>query len=139
MSEAIGLKLNHKRTQIVRLDGHFEYLKKRVHLTETGKVVMRLTRKNITKHRQLLRKQKKMLDEGRIDFETIWRSYQSWRGYAVKYDTFQTVRSMDALFDRLFIADFTSGKENYGSRICKSAETTAGSTERGDAGARATV
>lgn len=112
MSADIGLKLNDKRTQIVKLDGgHFEYLKKRIHMTETGKVVMRLTRENISKRRRLLKKQKQMLDEGRIDFASIRQSYQSWRGYADQYDTFQTVRNMDRLFNDLFIKDFLSGEE----------------------------
>lgn len=112
MSASLGLKLNDKRTQIVKLDGgHFEYLKKRMHLTETGKVVMRLTRENISRRRQLLKKQRQMLDEGRIDFTSIRKSYQSWRGYAAKYDTYQTVQNMDRLFNDLFIKDFLSGEE----------------------------
>ena len=119
MAADIGLNLNQKRTQIVRLDEHFEYLKKRIHMTETGKVIMRLTRKNITKRRQLLRKQKQMLDEGRIQFETIRQSYQSWRGYAIKYDSYQTVQSMDKLFNELFIADLIGRKESYGCGICE--------------------
>lgn len=136
MAAGLGLRLNPRRTQIIRLDGHFEYLKKRVHLTDTGKVVMRLTRKNITKRRRLLRKHKEMLDAGRINFETIRQSYQSWRGYAVKCDSYRTVRSMDKLFDELFIADFTSGKENYGCGIRESLESTAGSTKRYHGGKR---
>lgn len=112
MTEEIGLQLNPKRTKIIKLDGgHFEYLKKRIHLTETGKVVMRLTRKNITKRRRLMRKQKQMLDEGRIDFQAIRQSYQSWRGYASQCDSFRTVQNMDRLFGELFLQDFISGKE----------------------------
>lgn len=137
MAAGLGLKLNPKRTQIVRLDGRFEYLKKRIHLTDTGKVVMRLTRKNITKRRRLLRKHKEMLDAGRIDFGTIRQSYQSWRGYAAKCDSYRTVRSMDKLFDELFIADFISGREEYErGRICESLEGTAGSTKRYHGGKR---
>lgn len=130
----LGLRLNPKRTQIVRLDGHFEYLKKRIHLTDSGKVVMRLTRKNITKRRQLLKKHKEMLDAGRIDFKSIRQSYQSWRGYAIKSDSYRTVQSMDKLFNELFIADFVSGKESYGCGICESPETAAGSTKCADGG-----
>lgn len=113
MAEEIGLKLNPKRTKIIKLDGgHFEYLKKRVHLTETGKVVMRLTRKNITKRRRLMRKQKRMIDEEKIDFQTVRQSYQSWRGYASQCDSFRTVQNMDRLFDELFLQDYISGKES---------------------------
>ncbi len=126
LANDIGLNLNRKRTHIIRLDGHFEYLKKRIHVTETGKVIMRPTRKNITKRRQLLRKHKEMLDAGQIDFATIRQSYQSWRGYAVKCNSYRTVRNMDELFDELFIAGFVSGKENHGCRICESPEKATG-------------
>jgi len=111
LSEELGLKLNMKRTQIVPLDGHFEYLKKRIHMTETGKVIMRPVRKSITKRRHLLKKQKKLLDEGKIDFETIRQSHQSWKGCVSKTNSYRTVQNMDRLFDSLFLAEFTGGKE----------------------------
>lgn len=106
MSEGLGLKLNMKRTQIVPLTSHFEYLKRRVHLTETGKVIMRPTRKNITKRRRTLRKQKALYDNGEIDVETIRQSYRSWRGYIEKCNAYKTIKSTDELFGELF------GKEN---------------------------
>ena len=58
-----------------------------------------------------MRKQKQMLDEGRIDFQAISQSYQSWRGYASQCDSFRTVQNMDRLFGELFLQDFISGKE----------------------------
>lgn len=112
MASQIGLKLNPKRTKIIKLDGgNFEYLKKRIHIADTGKIIMRPTRENITKRRRLMKKQRKLLDEGRIDFQSIRQSYQSWRGYASKCDSHKTVQNMDRLFNELFIADFVSGKE----------------------------
>ena len=85
----LKLSLNTKRTQIVRFDkGSFCYLKKRIHLTETGRIVMRLSRSNITRHR---RKLKRMNALG-VD---MTQSHTSWRGYAMKYDSYYTVQRMD--------------------------------------------
>lgn len=95
----LGLKLNPKRTMIVRFDGgSFDYLKKRVSITETGKILMRLSRKNVTQHRRKL----KRLAKKNVDPDSARQTHQSWRGYAEKYDTRDTVGTMDDLFRDLF-------------------------------------
>lgn len=91
----LGLKLNPK-TQIIRFDrGSFIYLKRRFFISKTGKIVTRLTRDNITKRRRVLKKQAKK----NVNAEP---SYLSWRSYATKWDTYQTVRNMDVLYEERF-------------------------------------
>lgn len=98
----LGLTLNPK-TKITRFDkGSFVFLKRRFSITDSGKIVTRLLRKNITKRRRLLKKQRKLLEKGEADIKSIHQSYQSWRGYARKWDTRKTVRSMDKLYYELF-------------------------------------
>lgn len=101
--DELGLELNAK-TQIVRFDKgeSFHYLKRRFKLTETGKVLTRLERQNITRRRRIIKKQRKALDEGRADFDSIYQSYRSWRGYAKKWDSYKTVENMDGIFYRTF-------------------------------------
>ena len=70
--------------------GSFCYLKKRIFISDTGKIVMRLARSNVTRQRRRL---KHMKAKG-IDIST---SYVSWRGYADKYDTYKTVMEMDKI------------------------------------------
>lgn len=94
---------NEKKTKITRFETEsFEFLKKRIFISGTGKIVMRLTRENIRKRRQKLKKHKKLLDAGKISFESIAQSYQSWRGYAQKYNTYNTIKNMDKLYKELF-------------------------------------
>ncbi len=95
VSYAMGLNLNPK-TQIVRLEGgSFTWLKRRFSLSETGKVITRLTRANITKRRRILKRQaKKGIDAS--------KSYMSWRGYASKWNSGKTVHEMDRLYYELF-------------------------------------
>lgn len=98
----MGLELNPK-TQITRFNkGSFVFLKRRFLISESGKIVTRLLRKNITKRRKILKKQKKLLDEGKAEMKSIRQSYQSWRGYAAKWDSRQTVHNMDHLYEELF-------------------------------------
>ena len=99
----LDITLNEKRVRISRLDReNMVYLKKRIMLTETGKVVIRLSRDKITAQRRKLRKQKARLDAGTLPMDAIRQSYQSWRGHAMKYDSYRTVQSMDALYAELF-------------------------------------
>lgn len=106
--DELGLSLNDKRTRIYRLDESFPYLKKRVKLTNSGKVIMRLQRENVTRERKRLRKQKEMFDRGEITFEIIKQSYQAWRAYAKKCDAQKIIYQMDSYFKELF------GKEKHG-------------------------
>lgn len=109
----LGLTLNPK-TKITKLDGGvFVFLKRRFSLSDSGKVITRLLRKNITKRRRILKKQKKLLDQGKADIQSIHQSYQSWRGYAFKWDTRKTVRSMDRLYYDLFNDDDPSVDKFY--------------------------
>lgn len=98
----LGITINKKRTMITPLTKGFVFLKKRIYLQENGRVSMRLTQKNISSRRRKLRKQKENLDSGKLTMETISQSYQSWRGYAAKYDSHKTLQSMDKLYFELF-------------------------------------
>ncbi len=102
MCNQLGIILNMKRTMIVPLTKCFVYLKKRVILQENGRVSMRLLRKNISNRKRKLKAQKEQLIEGKLTMVTISQSYQSWRGYAEKYDSYKTLQSMDKLYFELF-------------------------------------
>lgn len=102
ISKELGLELNPK-TRITRLDkGSFIFLKRRFSITDTGKVVTRLKRSNVTKRRQTMKRQKKLVDEGRADIDSVRQSYQSWRGYATKWNSRKTVFNTDKLYKELF-------------------------------------
>lgn len=99
---SIGLELNPK-TKITPFEGgSFVFLKRRFSITESGKILTRLQRCNITKRRRIMRKQKKKLDAGEASMDSIRQSYQSWRGYAAKWDSRATVHKMDQLYKELF-------------------------------------
>lgn len=99
----MGLTVNPK-TQITRFDtgNSFIFLKRRYSISESGKIITRLQRKNVTKRRRILKRQKKLYSEGKADLGSIKQSYESWRGYARKWDDRRTVQSMDHLFYELF-------------------------------------
>ncbi len=98
----IGIKLNEKKTQIVKLTRGITFLKHRFFLTETGKVVVKPARKGITRMRQKLKKFKQWLDAGRMEFSKIKDSFVSWCGHLLHCNAYRTLRSMKQLFRTLF-------------------------------------
>lgn len=93
-SKELGLQMNEKNTRIVRFKDQFTYLKKRVNVTNSGKVLKRLSRKNITTRRRTL----KRMTNKHIDTA---HSFQSWKGYARHYDSYNTIISMEKLYTEL--------------------------------------
>lgn len=98
----LKIKLNENKTQIVRLSHGFNFLKTKFYLTSTGKVVRKITRKNVTAQRRKLKKFKKKLETNEMTLDMITTAYQSWRGYAAKKDCYHTIRNMDKLYIELF-------------------------------------
>lgn len=101
--DKLGLSLNPK-TQIIRFDKgeSFHFMKRRFRITETGRVLTRLERRNVTRRRRVLKRQRKALTDGRANYDSISQSYQSWRGYALKWDSRKTVSNMDNIYYHLF-------------------------------------
>lgn len=106
LCEDLGIKINHRKTRIVKLSRGFRFLKKRFSYSPSGKVVVRPCRDSITRERRKLKAMRRMLDRGEITREQIDISYQSWRGGMRGLDAHRTVLSMDSLYRELF------GREN---------------------------
>ena len=102
----MGIRLNEKKTKIVKLSRGFTFLKTHFILTDTGKVVKRICRESVTRERRKLKKFAKLNERGEMSFAQIREAYNSWRGYASQKDAYKTIRNMDALFNRLFIENW---------------------------------
>jgi hypothetical protein len=100
--EELGIVLNKKKTQIVKLSHGFTWLKVRFFLTPTGKVIRKIYKRSVTKERQKLKKLRKKLDQGKMTYFDVWQSFQSWRAYAYTFNAYHTVQNMEKLFKDLF-------------------------------------
>lgn len=107
--DELGLFINPKKTQIVKLSHGFTFLKIKYTLTETGKVIERISKDSVLRERRKLKKLRKFLDEGKVSFEDVRNSYASWRGGVSHYDSYTILQNMDKLFDELFIHPFIEG------------------------------
>lgn len=108
---SIGLTLNPK-TAICR--GRLDFLGFTYFLTDTGKVVKRLTKSKRKTQRNRCRLIARQLGEGKIAPEKAAESYRSWREHAMQGDCRKLVLSMDERFRRhLKSAGFELKIESY--------------------------
>ncbi len=93
-----GIAMNPKKTVIRPLTDGWTFLKKRVYLKDTGKIVLRLTYDNIRAERRRIAHMRGEYDARRITDSSILQSYQAWRSYAGKYNSYRVIGEMDRYF-----------------------------------------
>lgn len=98
-----GIFINHKKTQLFRLDKGFTFLKIKYRLTDTGHLVRIPVKKNFIRERRKLKNFKNLLDKGLIDFHDIEEQYKSWKGNIQKYDCYKSLKNLDKVFNDLFL------------------------------------
>ena len=100
----LGIVLNEKKTQIVKLSHCYTWLKVRFFLTDNGRVIKRICKQSITRMRRKMKKLRKKLNTGAITMTEIRNMWQSWySGYATRFNAYHTRNSMEVLYAKLFI------------------------------------
>lgn len=107
----IGLKLNKKKTAIVRISpiiksrknvAPFKYLKWNFYITTTNHVIQIPFSKKISHQRRKLRKMHNLWTQGLISDKEVQQSYQGWRAHIKKGNCFYIIQNMDNYFRSLF-------------------------------------
>lgn len=97
----LGLQVTIKQSN-EKLSNGVKFLKRRIVLTDTGKVIVKSDPSKFSKERKRLRKLKEKLDEGTIDMESIADHYQSARAGLDRCDEKVKVRNLDLYYSHLF-------------------------------------
>lgn len=92
----LGIHINKRKTQIVKLSHGFTWLKTRYILTPTGKIIKKIPRDVVTRER---RKMKHFGFNG--DYKTLKKQYKSWKGDKKKYNAYHTLKNLDKLYKEL--------------------------------------
>ena len=108
LSSELGLHLNMKKTQIVKLSHGFTFLKVKYFLTGTGAIVHRISRDVLTRERRKLKKLAVKVVRGEMDIKEYKNQYLSWRGdkvpkhgsRTIHYNSHRSIQSMDKVFRR---------------------------------------
>lgn len=101
-SAEIGLFINEKKTQIFKLRHGFAFLKIKYNLTETGKIIKRPARDNITRQRRKMKKFRKLVDEGAMSIEDARNEVKSWMGANENLNAYRTCQNIRQLYKDLF-------------------------------------
>lgn len=102
LCDELGIVLNVKKTQIVKLSHGFTWLKIRFYLLENGKVVKKIYKRSIRKMRIKLKKFRIKVDEGQMTLEDVRASWNSWRAYSENFNAWHTAHNMQELYTKLF-------------------------------------
>lgn len=99
----LKLEVNEKKTHITKLSHGFTFLQIKYHVSN-GRIIKRPTHDKVVRERRRLKKYKNLYDRGEMTEYDIHTCYKSWRNSVVKdcNRCDRTIRSLDALYDRLF-------------------------------------
>lgn len=97
----LGLKLNAK-TCISPLRQGVVFLKYRRFFNKTGKLVVKVNHKSISKERRKIRTLKRMADRGKISVEDVQQHFQSWSAHAARANSRGLIRQMKKYVKQVF-------------------------------------
>lgn len=97
-----GIKLNPKKTQIIKLTRGFTFMKVRFRYGVNGKVIRRATYKGVRHMREKLRIFRRWADSGRMTAEDAETSLISWRGHMRRFHSYYMKQSVEQLYQKLF-------------------------------------
>ncbi|MCC8156375.1 MAG: RNA-directed DNA polymerase [Oscillospiraceae bacterium] len=97
-----GLNIHPRKTHIVKASRGFIFLKVHYTVTESGRVLRRLTRSSAIRMRRKLRKFRRKVDAGLMRLDDVYSSLRSWLGYAEHVKSCRTRKRVLELYWRLF-------------------------------------
>lgn len=96
IAETVGIHINSRKTQIIKLTRPFVFLKTRYFLTDTGKLIKKIPKDVVKRQRHKMRKLAKLASEGTISLKDFQTQYKSWRGDKKRYHAYYTLRRLDS-------------------------------------------
>jgi hypothetical protein len=102
--DRLKIKVNIKKTRIVKLSQGMTFLKGKYILLSSGKILKRPEKESTKRMRRKLSKFKKLMENKKMSYGDIRTSYQSWRGnYKRRFHAYHRVRHMDNCYNDLFV------------------------------------
>lgn len=103
MYSDIGIEMNEKKTQIVKISHPFVWLQDRYFVTDSGKIIRKASRKSITRNRRKLKRLSAMLEDGKIKYDVIRSFYASQMGFLKHKNAYVTIKNLNKLHNELII------------------------------------
>lgn len=92
--------LSPKKTKIISLKNCFVYLKTVFHFTDTGKIIKKPCRKNVTRQRRKVKRQIRLIKSGTLGVPEFQKSFESWAGSMLRRNARLVVWNIRRLIKR---------------------------------------
>lgn len=97
----LGLFINRRKTQIIKIGKGFTFLKTRYILTESGRIIRKIPKDVVVRQRRKMKKLASFVAAGKMTLADFENQYTSWRGDKHRYHASKTLKQMDKLFEEL--------------------------------------
>lgn len=102
IANKLDLVINPKKTHIAKLSQTFRFLQIKYSLTDTGRIIKRISSKAITRERRKLKAYKRLLDNKRLTYKEIEDIFKGWMACNYKNMSMQQITNMSQLYYDLF-------------------------------------
>ena len=103
----LGLFLNEKKTQIVKLTRGFTILKRQYKLKDNNKIYIIPSKDRFVRERRKIKKFRIKLEQNKMTADDIAMSFASWRGNIISQcGITRSLKSIETLYDKLFVEDW---------------------------------
>lgn len=98
----LGITLNLRKTKIRPIRSGIVFLKTKFILTETGRVLRKMSRPSLRAMKRKLFKFRRWVEEDRFTLQDVRTAYDSWRGHMRRGDSYKAVCRVNEYFKHLF-------------------------------------
>ena len=100
--KALSIIPNPKKCHVIDFGKPFTFLKVRYQVSETGKIVRRMSREGIRKERDRIRAHRRLVDSGRMTYEEARLNLYSWLCSRKRASTYHVCLDAIVYFNRIF-------------------------------------
>ena len=102
IAKDLGIIINERKTRIVKLGSFYRHLQNGYSLPDTGKLIIKINPKSVTRERRKLKAYKRLLDAGRITYTEVENIYKSWICGNYKRMSWRQIYNIHQLYINLF-------------------------------------
>lgn len=99
----LGIHINKKKTQIIKLTHGFTFLKTKYILTDTGKLIRKIPRDVVVRQRRKMKHIAELVIKGERPLYLFIEQYKSWKGDKKRYNAYYTLLHLDILYNKLLV------------------------------------
>jgi len=106
-----GFTLNAKKSRILRFGQPFTMLQRKYGFTDTGKIIIRPARSSVIRERRKLKRLYRRFLEGTVAMKAGLDSLNAWKASLRGCRCYKIVRSLEKLYNKLYIENWLNGEE----------------------------